>query len=67
MWNWDTVAEDRRVDSGQAKCPISMGCRGGARLEGGQRKRVWGEGIAWVKSPGVERGQHICRTADSLV
>lgn len=55
------------MDSGQAKCPMSMSCRGGAGLKGDQRKRVRVEGIAWVKSPCVERGQHICRTANSLV
>lgn len=55
MWKWNTVAEDRRVDSGQAKCPMAVGCRGGAGLEMDQRRSVQVEGTAWVKSSRVER------------
>lgn len=52
------------MDSGQAKCPV--GCGSGAGLTENQGK-VWVEETAHVRSPGVERGQPICKTASSLV
>lgn len=55
------------MDSGQAKCPMFMGCGGGAGLKWDHRKRVQVEGTAWLKNPGVEIGQPKCRTASSLV
>lgn len=52
------------MDSGQAKCPVGCGsCAGLTESEG----KVQVEEAARLMSPGVEKGQSICRTASSLV
>lgn len=53
------------MDSGQAKCPMFVGFMLGRK--GFKRKSVPVVATAQIKSPGVERGQPICKTSSSLV